>query len=379
MKTKILALAVAAILVVALLASLPRIVSAQGTTTTGCGLVLGSIASQISTNEPWYCPINQQIYSQWVGYLPLGIAMVLISFFIAGIIFMIGVALNNTRIRNFGVGELYEAIATAIIVVAFLYLSAVMFGLLPGLYVADINPYATAFNLMTKTIGTAEQMYTSLFNVYFSLSFATSPQVILNIGGALSGLAKTLLNFIGYAPQLFVNLLTIPITIFFLDPAVAIGGFLVDGIAALYAEYYLLVFFSVAAIPVFLVPGVLFRSLFPTRALGGILIAFAFGFYLVMPALFAVAYYFTAPTVQRDMGLSTLQMQRLGNTEQNAASATSPLAEQLSNVKSSLNGFWLLIFFYPPLIIAITYAAIREIANFIGRAPFTAGRMRSFI
>ncbi len=340
-----------------------------------CGLVPTSLSTQISNNEPWYCPINQQIYSQWAAYLPLTTAVIFLSFAIAAIIFISGMALNSNRIKNFAIGEFYEAIATTFIIAGFLYLCAIVFGVWPSVYVGNINPYATAFDLITKTIGTAEQMYTVLFNVYLALSFTISPVISLSIGGA----ASAALNFLQGVPQLFVNLLKIPVTIFFLDPAITIANFLTDGIAALYAEYYLIAFFSIAAVPVFLIPGIFFRAIFPTRALGGILIALAFGFYLIMPSLFAVAYYFTTPTVQRDMGLATLQVARLGYVSKDAASQSSPLVMQLNNVKSSLNGFWLLIFFYPALIIAITYTAIREIANFIGRVTHASLQMRQFI
>jgi hypothetical protein len=95
--------------------------------------------------------------------------------------------------------------------------------------------------------------------------------------------------------------------------------------------------------------------------------------------MFAVAYYFTAPTVQRDMGIATLQVARLNFVPQQAASASSPLVTQLQGVKSSLTGFWLMIFFYPGLIVAVTYATIREIANFVGRAAHISGQIRNFI
>ncbi|MGI0100539.1 MAG: hypothetical protein ACREBH_02365 [Candidatus Micrarchaeaceae archaeon] len=344
-----------------------------------CGLVTPIIASQISANEPWYCAINQQIYTQWMAFLPAAVAVIMLSFVIAAVLFMVGVALNNGRLRNFGIGEFYEAIATAIIVALFVYLCAIVFGILPGVVVGSINPYATSFYLMTKTIYTAQQMYTSLFYIYLSMSYTTTPTISLSIGGAIGGIAKTFLSFIGFVPQLFVNIYAIPVTIYFLDPAIAIAGFLTDGIAVLYAQYYMLVFFAAAAIPAFLIPGVFFRALFPTRALGGILIAMAFGFYLIMPALFSVAYYFTAPTIQSDMSVSTLQLQKLSYNDQAALTSTSPLVEQLLNVKSSLNGFWLMIFFYPILIIAVTYTSIVELANFIGRTSKMGGRIRRFI
>lgn len=333
----------------------------------------------VSTTEPWYCPINQQIAAQWLADLPTAMIFIFLSFAIASIIFMVGVVFRSDRIRGFAVGEFYEAIATAIIIGAFLYLCAIIFGLIPGVTVGAINPYATAFNLMYTTVNTANQEYTALFSEFYAIDFTVTPQIQLEVLGESTGTTKAILGYVGLAPQTFINLYRIPVTIYFLDPTIAIAGFIVDGVAALWAEYYLLVFFSVAAIPAFLIPGIFFRSLFPTRALGGILIAIAFGFYLIMPALFSIIYYFTTPTVQRDMSSATLAAERLQYVDTSASSATSPLVQQLNNVKSSLNGFWLLIFFYPGLIMSITYAAIRQMAEFIGRSVNYSNRVRQLV
>ena len=166
-------------LAILLLVSMFAITAASQSTAAsgGCGLAIAPIASQISTNEPWYCPINQQIYGEWVSYLPAAVVVIFLSFAIAAVIFMVGTALSNDRIRNFGIGEFYEAIATAIIVAAFLYICAVVFGLLPAAYVGNINPYATSFHLITTTIGTAQTMYTAVFNSYFALSASTTPTI----------------------------------------------------------------------------------------------------------------------------------------------------------------------------------------------------------
>ncbi len=352
----------------------------QSPTSTPCGLLPSSIQQQVQTGEPWYCPINDQIYSQWSNDIPLAFLAVLVAFMIAAIIFMAGTAFGNDRIRNFGIGELYEATATAIIVGAFMYLCAVIFGILPAIVAGPINPYATSLNLITSTIASAESMFTSLFNVYMELSFAVSPTIIPSVGGGIGALARTLISTL---PQILVNVLSIPVTIFFLDPALAISTFLADGISVLYAEYYLLVFFATAAIPAFLIPGVILRAIFPTRAVGGVLIAFAIGFYLVMPTLFAVAFYFTAPSVMLSMQVANAQITRFGTGPlTQAISPSSPLVLQLNAVQSSLNGFWLLILFYPSLIIAMTYTAIQEISRFIGGATAVsarAGSIRRFI
>ncbi len=380
---------IAALLLVALL-GMPHADTGSGSassSSSSCGLVPQSLQSQISANESWYCPINTQIYNQWSAYIPMAALVLVLSFLIAALIFLIGAALNNSSIKNFGIGELYEAIATAVIVVFFLYICAAMFGLLPGSFIGPINPYATSFKLMRDTITTAQTMYTQLYNVYFVLSAVISPTVQLEIGGVLGDLASSLkflgkynpVNFIQSLPQLLINVFSIPIRVFFLDPALSIGGILADGILVLDAEYAILIFFSLAAIPIFLIPGIFFRAIFPTRALGGTMIALAIGFYLIMPSLFAVVYYFTAPTVQRDMGASALQFTTLSVAPGEITSQSSPLVMSLYGIKSSLNGFWLLVFFYPSLIIAITYTSVQEISRFIGRAHRASSFIRGFI
>ncbi|MEM3841309.1 MAG: hypothetical protein QXN59_01270, partial [Candidatus Micrarchaeaceae archaeon] len=137
-----------------------------------------------------------------------------------------------------------------------------------------------------------------------------------------------------------------------------------------------------AAIPAFIIPGVIFRALFPTRSLGGMLIAIGIAFYLVVPTLFSVAFYFTSPGVQTQFTYATQQLNRFGsgsNAINNALSPTSPLVTGLSSVESALSNFWLMIIFYPSLISAISYVFIQQLANFIGGAVRSSSKIRGFI
>jgi hypothetical protein len=330
----------------------------------------------ITYQAPWYCAINAQITSVWESDLPLAEIALLIAFSIASVIFAVGAGIKSDRIRNFGIGELYEATASAIIILIFLFVSAVAFGLVPSIVVGTINPYATSLGLINKTINSAEAIYTSLFSIYVTDAQYTSITITLLIGGApLKSIASQILTSI---PQLY----SAPLSIFVLEPASAIGGLIIDGITALYAEYYLLIFFASVSIPAFLVPGTIFRAIFPTRAFGGMLIALAMGFFIVMPSLFAVAYYFTAPNLLSSMQLTASQLTRFGSgagAETNGLTATSPLPTLLQNVNSEMSSFWLLILFYPSLIMAVTYAFVTQVATFIGGATYTGSRLRSFI
>lgn len=339
----------------------------------GCAMLPSSIAQQISASEPWYCPINQQLYEQWSSDLPIACAAILLAFAIAALIVMVGIALKSDKIRNFGVGEVYEAVATTMIVAAFLYVSAVMFGIIPALIVGSINPFPTAFNLITSTIQQIEQVYSNYFSqyMYYKFIYSVSPQIVFKPGLDLSS-------------ELLMFPFRVPLMIYVIAPLESLADLLSDGIALLWAEYYLLVFFSVAAIPAFLIPGIVFRAIFPTRALGGMLIALAIAFYMVMPTLFAVAYYFTYPGMSHEFEAIAAQSTRFATGAAVAGiTPTSPMVLQLQstlqNTQSALSSFWLLILFYPILIAAITYAFVTQVANFIGGAAQTGGRMRGFI
>lgn len=367
-----------AISMLALIALAPLSAHAQLIPNTiGCGLLPNSIASTISTSAPWYCPINQQISKTWESYLPMAGIAVMIAISVAAIIFVVGTAMKNTTVRNFGVGELYEAIATGIIVGAFFYISAVLFGLIPSLFVGTLNPYATALHLMSSTIQYAENLYGALFNAYLYGSMLSSLSVVFSAStGAPTALATgNLLNSIFHTSIVSYKIL-------FLTPASEIAQLISDGILALYAEYYLIIFFAVSAIPAFIIPGVLFRAFTPTRALGSMLIAIGMAFYLVVPVMFAVVYYFSAPTILQQFSSAQAQIQQYAVSSgaiTNAVGSSSPLVTQLHSIGSSIAPFWLLVFFYPVMIIAVAYTFIVQMSSFLGGAAQMSGRLGTFI
>jgi hypothetical protein len=336
-----------------------------------CGLLPASIAQTISYGEPWYCPINAQIYAQWSSILPIAVVVVALAFSIAALIVMVGIAFKSNRIRDFGIAEMYEAIASAIIVGAFIYVCAVMFGITPGIFVGGINPYSTALWLMSNTTTQAQNLFSSVFDAQAWPRWFLTQQIEIDIEGVLLPIQ-----------QLFAFAL-LPVSMFVIDPARAISFFLADGIIALYTEYYLIVFFSVAAIPAFIIPGVVFRTFLPTRALGGVMLAMGISFYLVMPTMFAVVYYFTSPTLQSTMANEYGQLSRFStgtsSSMSSIASPDSPLALQMQDVQGSMAQFWLLVLFYPALIITVTYATIQQLSSFIGGSYRNVGKVRGFI
>ncbi len=332
-----------------------------------CSSQLSGYTAQLPA---WYCPINQQVYDAWSNSAPIAMIAVLFSFGIAALIFMVGVLARSNRIREFGIGEFYEAIASAIIVILFIFVSGVLFGLVPEFVVGPINPYATAFNLILQTIGQARQMYDSLYQVYVIDDFYQSISVDLQF------------PISGFSTNLFRPIYATGLDLLVLQPTEALTSFLVDGMIMLYSEYYLLMFFAVASIPAFLVPGVIFRAIFPTRALGGMLIAVAMAFYLVVPTLFAVAFYFVVPNTLQQLATVSSLLNRFGangGSITNAVTPDSPIVLQLNAAGAAMGGFWLMVLFFPVLIIAFTYVFITQMANFIGGASRTSSKFRSFL
>lgn len=294
----------------AVLALLAGVSCAQGT-------VYCQSAGSANVLAPWYCnQINQATSSIWTSWAPVAMATIMVAFMIAAMIFMIGTAMKNDKVRNFGVGELYEAAATALIAIFFLSLCAILFGLVPAFTTGPVNPYDTSLAYINNMVGSTQKVMTSLYSIVMIDSYYASQNVdvvtpAFKWGGALEAL----------------NELVGGVSTFFLLPADQISKLLLDGMLALTSEFYLLLFFMYLAIPVFLIPGIIFRAIFPLRGLGGMLIGIAVAFYVVLPLLMSVAYYFTNTSVigQLDATSQALTTHGKGTLAQtNAASPPRP-------------------------------------------------------
>ncbi len=315
---------------------------------------------------PWYCSqINQSLSAYWKRWEPLALVAMMFSFMIAIILFSSGVAFKIERLRTFGIGELYEATATAIIVIAFLFISATLFGVIPGFVIGNINPYQNSLNYISQTISTGENSIYTLFQIVLSVRAYESATISISPFG--ENFPK-IYNFFAYALMYFVYL-----------PGWGILDLQIDSMLILYGEFYLILLMMYMAIPVFLIPGIIFRSILPTRPLGGMMISVAIGFYLIMPLLFTAAYLLTSPQMLSQLNEETAALNKYGGGTLNAqsiASPTSPLVETLGSIQSNMGSYWLSILFYPALILAMTYAFITQLAQLLGGFARMSGRMR---
>ncbi|MEM4064160.1 MAG: hypothetical protein QXR16_01675 [Candidatus Micrarchaeaceae archaeon] len=331
---------------------------------------VASCPTTVNALAPWYCSqINQAVYKAWAPWLPIALIVILVSFMIGVMIFMAGIIANNERIRSFGIGEIYEAIATAIIVIMFMLIAAVMFGLIPSFAVGPIDPYNTSLTYINRTINVTEAVFKSLYDSNMLASYYASISISIAVEG--QNVASTLSSIIS---PLYSGV----IEVLYVLPSYSIDLLLMDGILVLETEFHLILLFMYAAIPVFLIPGIILRAIFPTRSLGGMMIALAIGFYMIMPILFAIAYVFTSQSVLQTMQSEAAAINAYGSgtgSQSNAVSPTSPLVLELGDIQSSMGAFWLSVLFYPALIIAMTYAMVTQIANFIGGFAQKSGKL----
>lgn len=307
--------------------------------------------SQPIVSQPNCGGTSDPITTAWCSSLPLALIAVLIAFSIAAFIYMLGVVTHNDRIRNFGVGEIYEAIASMMIVAFFLYITAVMLNFIPSIIGVSGNPYTQALAQIKDTAISTQSAYSSYLLSYYQVAGLVRQEIIISIPNAEGSITPQSISLIPFGIFLYLSIVA---------PTVLVSILLLDGMYVLWAEYYLLIFFSIAAIPAFIVPGVVLRSLLPTRGFGGLMIAVGIGFYIVMPTLFAFAYNTINPiyTPTLAVGIS------------HAAFA---------GVEQRLSSFWLSVLFYPPLIIALTYAFIVQLSQLLGAATTIAGNARKFI
>ena len=326
----------------------------------------------VATQTPWYCSqINQAAAQDWTNWAPVALALVSLSFTIAVLFFVVGMLLRNDRIRNFGVGEMYEAVASILIVSMFLFLSAVMFGLLFGNTVGPIDPFNTSLNYIAHTISSTSSLITNIFEVGTLDYYYASQQITLCEGEED--------NMCTAETEVFPPIYKFSVLYGFYWPSWAIFDLSIGGYIALHVEFYSILFFMYAALPVFLIPGIIFRTILPTRHLGGMMMAIAIGFYFIMPLLFSVVYYFTSVGPISSLDAVSQAIHRYGAGSSaiiQAGTPGSPLVTDLANAQHVLGDYWLSVLFYPAIISALTYALVVQIGEILGGLAKTSGRLR---
>lgn len=332
------------------------------------------------------------------GAYGFSIAILLISIMlsISGIILGLGYALDDRKLKEFGKNEIYQSIINGVLVGGMLLLfvkngpiDAVVNSVIPPnttfscpSYMANNSAICFAYAYLAGSVvytfmGSAHfsllSKITFLITVLFMLStllgaIASLELNLLIVSLNFSYIVKPLLNEIQY----IINLLT--------ATAVSIS-----------VQAFLLIFISLTALTIILPLGLILRSFYPTRKLGGFFIAVSIGLYIVFP----LSYLFNAVllnaynsnynassiTIATSAASSfeneSMSVLSIRNNTSGAFSLEGDLAKLSSIVSNALNELLyytssviMQVFILPIFSLIITGISIKEFSELLGSEAF---------
>ncbi len=345
----------------------------------------------------------------FAGY-DIAIAILAIMIAVAGILIGLGFALDDRRIKEFGRLELYQTLINgAIIGVLFISFSqygiftAVINGITGGVTQTSCDPtlgynaaicFAYDYLIGSEAITVNGHIYPSLITSTVALLI---PTTLLYI--AIGTISTININFIVVS----VGLAGLKIM---LGPLHGIVDFLAANIFVIAAQAALLKFIALTAIPVILPVGLILRTFYFTRKLGGALIAIAIGFFAIFPmtyvldaqlmdsysngtsaAIFSSASAAIAGAINSTQSISSssFQISQSNSISSNPFSGiismVSGFTSSFSAVINSLEGVITLLiiqaFILPTFSLVLTAISIREMARALG-SEISFGRFDIF-
>jgi len=312
--------------------------------------------------EPWN-PAPVSVEGVWSVWQPVAFTAVITSFLVVALAYMLGISLNLDGLRKWAKSEFYQALASAVIVAGLVLMMSIMLNQGFQTMIGGMNPYRKAYNYLDGVMSSLNDIYMNVYRTNFILEFLTTFTFYFNAAG---------LDFSPY------ELILSPITEHFHFQAHIVT------VAAVLTAFQraLLHFFYNTGFTVFIPAGVLLR-IFPwTRGAGGLLIAIGIGFSIVYPVMFTfVAMMSENPSEVRNKAnelgnsIGGFDMTDFGACASDFQTATDIATERVLSpqlrsasawILGWLSGIWLKIFFYPMLILIVTFTFIRTISPLLG-------------
>jgi len=249
----------------------------------------------------WYIQnYDKELQDIWKEYQPLALIAVLASFTIASFLYGLGIMLNNERLRNYGMAELLESVASLLMVGFFIILLQILVhtffpvvteGATPEQQqLIKVGPFAYLDAKLAMIQKISNKTFVQIIYVLEPLYFISSVKIEPAEADITSGLqAATLLG--GVFTEWVQRFLSI-----FIGTLVEFANYIFSGLKALSFQRALLKFFGESALTVFLPLGVVLRIFPPTRGAGGMLIAMAFSFFFVFPSIYLIFYLPSGPS-----------------------------------------------------------------------------------
>ncbi len=340
-------------------------------------------------------------------------SLIAIMLAVAGILLGLGYALGDKRLKEFGMSELYQSLINAAILGSLILafgpsgiITNTINSLSAGVQPQSCSAYfdgnsALCFSYAYLAGNTTVQVYN---NTVLSLRTSTAGMLVASSGlyiliGTLASV-KVEAGFIAFGLQ--------GLTVF-MGPLKAITDFLTFAILSIIAQAVILKFIGVTAISTLLPVGLVLRTFYFTRALGGSIIAITIGFFAILPMTYVMGaimlndfsgYNQAQLFANADSALSSTSSGSAGGLADGSLSSIpsnpnsitigtvasiSALLEGASNALSSLIDYVgdaiafivLQVFLLPTMSLILTVISIRELARLLG-SEITFGRFDVF-
>ncbi len=331
-----------------------------------------------------------------IGY-EIAVSTVAIMISIGGIVLGIGYGIDDRRLKSFGKDELLQSFINAIIIGAlFTFFSPNGLGIsLVNSVVQSSNIEASCSGFMSdnyaicfadnylvgvQPVGIGGARYPSLLDASFTLLAPLTGSYLL-----LGVISATELN-LGFASFSFSSILS---------PVMSEESFIIKlitfGIIDLYTQSALLSVVSLVAIPLLLPVGIVLRTFYLTRKIGGTIIAIAIGLFAVYPLTYLLdaqitanystslganaftAFNLNSQSIQEQIlsaGSSSISTNSITNFGSGLLSSLTNVASSftdvLRQVMAAISVLIIEVFFFPLFSLIITIVSIRELATALG-------------
>jgi hypothetical protein len=336
----------------------------------------------------------------FLGY-SIAIEVLAIMIAVGGIIFGVGLAINDRRLKQIGQSELYQVVINGAIIGAFIVL------FVPGGLIS-----ALLGSMTTGVSGTSCSAYPNNPATCFATSYLSGVSDVTINGNPYQSLLTSNLELLSASALLYAGvgtLSSVKLDLFIisfglqglnaiLGPLKGIIDFLSLSSVFIIAQSMLLGFFYYTALPLMLPVGIVLRTVYFTRKLGGAIIAIAIGGYLILPLTYvfsavllntfyvnALATPVSSTVSSINTFLSSVQSLQgsafsLGSTQSAntinfnlVGVVTSGIGVLTSSFNLVLSAIWdsmvvliIQVFFLPIFSMILTFISVKELAKLLG-------------
>ncbi|MGC8662485.1 MAG: hypothetical protein ACP5RT_01725 [Candidatus Micrarchaeia archaeon] len=333
------------------------------------------------------------------GLYGFNIAVLLISIMlmIGGIILGLGYALDEKKLKDFGKNEIYQSIINGILVGGLL--AMFMSNGIISLAIKSLIPENISFSCPTYMHSNLAICFAYNYlagTTSYTIGGIQHISMLEEITMIMSGLFL-LSTLLGSIASLEINLFVVTLNFSyivkpFLNEIQYILGLLTATAVSLSVQSSILIFISLTAITFILPLGIILRTFYPTRKLGGFFIAIAIGLYVIFPLSYLfdallinsynsnpitniTALSHSASSFENEMfssmgATNSTRMGIVSNIESKASELFSSVGSLINILFSTISSLIMQVFILPIFSLVITGISIKEFASLLGSDAF---------